>query len=113
LKILPNEYPVENIKLQVDDPALDFSKASALAKEKARERCKDPMLLSWHNGKTGEFYPKFECGSGGKPPWITFAEARGGNLTIDINDGEYTFIYIKLLGEKTGQALEKFKMIKQ
>ncbi|MCJ7616395.1 MAG: AF1514 family protein [Desulfobacterales bacterium] len=25
-----------------------------------------------------------------------FAEARGGNLTIDINDGEYTFIYLKL-----------------
>ncbi|MCG2831296.1 MAG: AF1514 family protein [Desulfobacteraceae bacterium] len=25
-----------------------------------------------------------------------FAEARGGNLTIDINDGEYIFIYLKL-----------------
>ncbi|MBW2568681.1 MAG: AF1514 family protein [Deltaproteobacteria bacterium] len=23
-------------------------------------------------------------------------EARGGNLTIDINDGEYIFIYLKL-----------------
>ncbi|MBU4388632.1 MAG: AF1514 family protein, partial [Proteobacteria bacterium] len=76
--------------------ALDFSKARDLAKGKAGERCNDPMLLSWHNGKTGEFYPRFECGSGDKPPWIVFAEARGGNLTIDINDGEYIFIYLKL-----------------
>ena len=96
LVTLSNEYPVENIKLQVDDPALDFSKARDLAKEKARERCKDPMLLSWHNRKTGEYYPRFECGSGDKPPWIVFAEARGGNLTIDINDEEYIFIYLKL-----------------
>ncbi|MBU4013004.1 MAG: AF1514 family protein, partial [Proteobacteria bacterium] len=44
---------VDNIKLQVDDPALDFSKARDLAKGKAGERCNDPMLLSWHNGKTG------------------------------------------------------------
>ena len=90
------DFIMENIKLQVDDSALDFSKARDLAKEKARESCNDPMLLSWRNGKTGEFYPRFECGSGGRPPWIVFAEARGGNLTIDINDGEYIFIYLKL-----------------
>ena len=69
LVTLSDKYPVENIKLQVDDPALNFS---------------------------NEFYPGFECGSGDKPPWIVFAEARGGNLTIDINDGEYIFIYLKL-----------------
>ena len=90
------DFIMENIKLQVDDSALDFSKARDLAKEKARASCNDPMLLSWRNGKTGEFYPRFECGSGGRPPWIVFAEARGGNLTIDINDGEYIFIYLKL-----------------
>ena len=96
LKTSFNEYPVENIKMQIDDPSLDFSRAKDLAKEKARKRCKDPMLLSWKNGKTGEFYPRFECGNRGKPPWIVFSEARGGNLTIDINDGEYIFIYLKL-----------------
>lgn len=83
-------------QIYTSDPALNFLKAKDLAKEKAGEYCNDPMLLSWHNGKTGEFYPRFECGSGGKPPWIIFAKSRGGNLTIDINDGEYTFIYLKL-----------------
>jgi len=82
--------------LQIDDPDLDFSKAKDLAKEKAREHCRDPMLLSWHSGKTGKFYPRFECGGGDTPSWRVFAEARGGNLTIDINNGEYTFIYLQL-----------------
>lgn len=83
-------------QIYTSDPALDFSMASDLAKGKAGKCCNDPMLLSWHNGKTGEFYPRFGCGSGDKPPWIIFAKSRGGNLTIDINDGEYTFIYLKL-----------------
>ncbi len=91
-----DEFSAEHIKIHIADPDLNFSKAKGLSKEKARERCKDPMLLSWHNGKTGEFYPRFECGSGDKPAWVVFAEARGGNLTIDINGGEYVFIYLKL-----------------
>ena len=90
------EYHVEHIKLHIDDPDLDFSTAKASAKEKAGELCKHSMMLSWYSGKTGEFYPRFECGTGDKPPWIVFAEARGGNLFIDINDGEYVFIFLKL-----------------
>jgi hypothetical protein len=90
------EYPVEQIKLHIDDPDLDFSKAKDLAKEKAGELSKDSMMLSWHNGKTGECYPSFDCGGGDKPPWIVFAEARGGNLFIDINDGAYVFIFLRL-----------------
>ena len=30
-----------------------------------------------------------------KPAWVKFAEARGGDLTIQINDGEFIFIYLK------------------
>jgi hypothetical protein len=90
------KYPVERIRLHVDDPDLDFSTANDLAKEKARERSKDAMMLSWFNRKTGEFYPKFECGYRDKPPWMIFAESRGANLIIDINDGEYIFMYLRL-----------------
>jgi hypothetical protein len=96
IKSAPDEFSAEYIEIHIADPDLKFSKAKDLSKEKARERCKDPMLLSWYNGKTGEFYPRFDCGSGDKPAWVVFAEARGGNLTIDINDGEYIFIYLKL-----------------
>ena len=92
----PHEYLGDHVRLQIDDPELNLEKAKDLAKQKARELCSDPMLLSWHNGKTGEFYPNVECGPGHKPPWIVYAEARGGNLTIDVNDGAYLFFYLKL-----------------
>ncbi len=92
----PGSTPKEEITVRVDDPDLDFATASGLAKEKARAVNPDAMLLAWHNGKSGEFYPKYECGPGDKAPWIVFAEARGGNLVININGGAYTFIYLKL-----------------
>ncbi len=96
IKSASDEFSPEYIKIYVADPDLNFSKAKDLSKDKARKRCKDPMLLSWCNGKTGEFYPRFDCGREDKPAWVVFAEARGGNLTVDINVGEYVFIYLML-----------------
>ena len=87
---------IEVIKLQTDDSDPDFATAYTTAKTKAREINKDAMLLSWYCKKTGEFSPKVECSYKEKPAWLIFAEARGANLTIDINDGEYIFIYLKL-----------------
>ena len=90
------EHLGEVVTLNIDDPDLNLEKAKDAAKAKAKGICKDPMLLSWKNGKAGTFYPNFECGSSERPAWIVFAEARGGDLTIDVNDGEFVFIYLKL-----------------
>ncbi len=87
-------YPGKYINLDIDDPDLDFSTAKNIAKQKATEMENDPMMLSWYNGKTGESYPNLECGPGDKPAWIAYAESRGGDITIDINDGQYVFIYL-------------------
>lgn len=92
----PTEYALEVLAVSVDDPDLDLAGASALAREKARAINRDAMLLSWHSGKTGAFWPQIECGTGGRAPWIVFAEARGCNLRIDINDGEFVFYYLRL-----------------
>jgi hypothetical protein len=54
------------------------------------------MLLSWNNAETGEYYPKTECGHSGRPPWVVYADARGADLIIDVNDGQYTFMFLKL-----------------
>ncbi len=94
------------VKIQVDDvetnfiSETDFVTAKNEAKQKAKQFCDDPMLLSWKHGPTGDYYPKVECGSSDKPAWIVFAESRGGDLVIDVNDGEYTFIFLSL-PEKT------------
>ncbi len=67
------------------------------------------MLLSWYQGKTGESYLNLECCSGDKPAWIVYAESRGGDLTIDINDGQYVFIYLSISSART--RIEKSKIV--
>jgi len=85
-----------HIKIQVDEKDLDFVKAKYIAKEKAMELAADPMLLSCYNRKTGEYFPKLECGTWDKPVWIIFAESRGADIAININDGQYIFLYLSL-----------------
>jgi hypothetical protein len=102
LKPKIEDYPGEpskviagkHIKIEIDKTSLDFAETKDLVKQKAKEICADPMLLSWYQGKTGESYPNLECGSGDKPAWIVYAESRGGDLTVDINEGQYVFIYL-------------------
>lgn len=90
------DYPGQHIKIKIDKPDLDFVEAQDIAKHRAIETCADPMLLSWYQGKSGESYPNLECGPGDKPAWIVFAESRGGDLTIDINAGQYVFIFLSI-----------------
>ena len=90
-------YLLENpVRITGDRKDLDFTAAKELAKEKARTLCTDPMLLSWFSGKTGDYHPTIECGRTEKPAWIVFAEARGGDLTIDVNGGEWVFVFLKM-----------------
>ena len=86
----------EYININLEDSGLDFFSAKQIAKDKAFERCDHPMILSWKNGKTGETHPDYECGVNDRPFWIRYAEGRGANLTIDINQGEYVFMVLKI-----------------
>jgi hypothetical protein len=90
------QYTFESVFLNIDDADLDLAAASAAAKQKARALDRNAMMLSYHSGKTGEFWPNYECGGAGRPPWVVFAESRGYNLKIDINNGEYEFFYLRL-----------------
>ena len=88
--------PIKNFltnPIHIKSESLDFKTAKQIATQKARELCSDPMLLAWYQGKTGEYTPKTECDVGDKPAWIIYAESRGGDITIDINNEEYIFIY--------------------
>jgi hypothetical protein len=95
----------EEVRLRVEDAGLDFQAARDLARRKAREICAESMLLSWHNAKTGEYYPTIECGRNSRPAWLIYADARGADLTVDINDGQYTFVFLKLTREGSAGTL--------
>jgi hypothetical protein len=90
------DHAVDSLSLLSGEPDFDFLSAKALAQKKARERSRDAMLLSWFNRRTGEFYPRFDCGGQDRPAWIVFAESRGANLTVDVDDGAYVFMFLLL-----------------
>jgi hypothetical protein len=92
----PGQDVHEIVKLTIDDPDLDFEIARETAKDKARTINPNAMQLAWFNRETGEGFPNYDCGPGDRPPWRVFADARGGNLTIDINDGTFIFIYLTM-----------------
>ena len=85
--------PVPILELRIDDPDLDYIKANEISLKKAKKACADPMLLSCFEKKTGRYFPDIEGCGHGKPSWIIYAESRGANFTVDINDGAYIFIY--------------------
>lgn len=86
----------EYINVNIAAENLDFASAKAAAKDKAFEICDHPMILSWKNNITGESHPDYECGINQRPFWIRYAEGRGANLTIDINNGDYVFKVLKI-----------------
>ena len=93
-KTIMSDLPGRHIKVHAETGDLDFITAGKIAKKKAKELCADPMLLSWFQGKTGKSYPNLECGRDDKPAWILYAESRNGDITIDINDGDFIFIFL-------------------
>ena len=44
------------------------------------------MLLAWYDRGAGTFSPRVTCCGDDKPAWLIYAESRGGDLIIDINE---------------------------
>jgi len=84
---------INSVRIKIDDRALDFNMAKKVADQKIKEHNPDAILLAWYNGKTGDSIPKVECCREDKPAWIVYAESRGGDISVIINDEEYVFIY--------------------
>jgi hypothetical protein len=82
----------ETRNIAVDDATLTFETARKGADEIAQERLEEPLLIAWHDGIAGKGHPDVqECTD--KPGWQTYAESRGGKLTINVNSGKYVFVY--------------------
>lgn len=85
--MLPNPVAISG------DNDMRLEQARDVAEQEARKHMADPMLLGWYDRRTGAFSPQVECCSDEKPGWVVYAETRGGSLTIDVNKGDYYFIY--------------------
>lgn len=92
-KAVTREVLTDPVEIRIKNEALNFESARLIADQKAMKMASDPMLLGWYDSRTGRYSPNVECCSEDKPGWIVYAETRGGNITIDINDEQYVFIY--------------------
>ena len=79
-------------RISLDGGDVDFDAARKAADRIAGNRLAEPLLVAWHDGAAGKGHPDVhECT--GRPGWRVYAESRGGKLTIDVNSGQYLFIY--------------------
>ena len=95
--ILEKEMLPNPVELAVDNSGLDFNTARLLSDKKAGELIKNPMLMSWYDRSAGRFSPDVTCCSEDKPGWVVYAESRGGNLSVTVNNEQYVFIYADLM----------------
>jgi hypothetical protein len=84
--------PIE-VHWDVERPRLSL--ARQVADEAARARDIDPMLLSWFEASSGHHSPRVECCRDDKPGWLAYAQSRGGDLVISINNLSYVFVYLR------------------
>lgn len=103
--VITRNHLTNPISVRVKDKTLDFAAAKEIADAKARELHPEPMLLGWYDGATGRFSPNVECCSEEKPGWLVYAESRGGNVTVDINDETFVFIYGAFPEEGTDRVM--------
>ena len=87
------KFPGETF-LNIDYNDLNFESARNAARERVKTYDSDPMLVGWYDRKGGKESPSEGCEEEeSDPAWVSYAKAHGGNLTVNVNDGEYIFIY--------------------
>jgi hypothetical protein len=87
------KFPGETF-LYIDDPDVNFEWAQHVAFERVKKYDSDPMLVGWYDRKKGKVSPSESCeDKESEPGWVRYAKSHGGNLTVNVNDGEYIFIY--------------------
>jgi len=82
----------DTVELQLDTTHADFAAAKARADGTSRTVLRAPMLIAWYDGLQNEEHPYVpECQH--KPGWIAYAEGHNGKLFVDVNQGQFMFIY--------------------
>ena len=82
------------VHLLIDSPGLDFHTARRAAYDAASSCTRDPMLVSWYDKKARSYSPgDVNCCRDGKPSWLSYAESRGADFAVDVNDEDFVFLF--------------------
>jgi hypothetical protein len=87
------KFPGETF-VEIDQVNVGFEEAQNAASEHATEFDSNAMLMGWYDSKNQRESPSEMCeAEETEPGWVTYAKSRGGNFTVNVNNGEYIFIY--------------------
>lgn len=87
----PNDA-MKEIQVQLEGMSLNYTSARSISETVATQEIEGPMCIAWYDGQKQEEHPNVtECQH--KPGWLAYAEGHGGRLTVDLNRGEFIFIF--------------------
>ena len=93
---------IKEIDVSVQGVALDYDAARILAGALAEKAAGETMLVAWFDGKNNVGYPDVQECTGDKPGWRAYAESHGANLGVNINGGEFIFVFATGLENQGG-----------
>ena len=85
---------MQDVELSVGGFDLDFNTARAIAQRLAVRDQPETMLTAWCDRAAGTHSPScVKCEIGDAPGWEVYGRNHGGRLRIDMNNGDFVFIY--------------------
>lgn len=88
---------IKEIDVSVQGVALDYAAAHLIAGALAEKAAGETMLVAWFDGKNNAGYPDVQECTGDKPGWRAYADSHGANLEVNVNGGEFIFIFATVL----------------
>ena len=84
---------MQTIDVTIHGVPLDYAIASAIAQRLTQQAAGETLLLAWFDAKNNAGHPDVQECTGDKPGWLAYAQSHGGNLAVNINGGEFMFVY--------------------
>lgn len=85
---------MKEIFVKISGDPISREDAQEIARLLAAKENPDTCVVSRYNRLTGTASPCCLKGNfGDKPGWEVYGENHGGRLKIDVNDGDYIFIF--------------------
>jgi hypothetical protein len=93
---------MQTIDVTIQGVALDYACASAIAQRLTAQAAGETLLLAWFDAKNNAGHPDVRECTGNKPGWLAYAESHGGNLAVNVNGGEFVFVFATGLENRGG-----------
>ena len=85
---------MQDVKVTISGLDFDFEYAQGIARSIAAKKNPETDLMAWYDKKQERHSPSIvECNKAGIPGWEEYGRHHGGTLKVEINKGEYVFIY--------------------